>query len=265
MADTPISRQLVLLNYQSIAMSPRPPSHFFQYYWLSPEDLEWVFLWSPQYGKELVHASWFDEEGNPRHSQPLNFHPLKLEGVGAVTVPLSREGHIGLQKRARPVIQWEYLPHYKEVIEHAERTGEPPFIPKDWTGQPSVEAPRGFHEYRDGSPEDTARRETEEETALFVSSTQYLGRVIANTSFEVQPTDVYLVEFDFTQHPGQLPDETEAFLTDLTFYSFPELMELKRNGELFCGFTLAAIQNAVFQHPSWFIRFLGGYTKDDLA
>lgn len=223
--------------------------------WKNPADMSSLIAWQPNLGVLIQRITHCDDSGCPLYDQPLI-----CEGIGAVTVAIDKEGRIGLQKQWRPCISPEYLEEYMQLMgDNKKNPSKPSEIPGFMFGRTSWELPRGLFDFtKDATPEDTARRETEEETNLFVSHTIRIGTIVPNTTFFAQPTDVFKVEFNFSQKPDSLPDLTERFLSRLRWFDLEEVRNLQASQDFFCGYSLASIQLAAMNNPEWAVLFYRG-------
>jgi len=164
-----------------------------------------------------------DEAGEPMWDQPVWVEPPG----GAVLVPVLPDGRVVLLRHYRPV------------------AAPPGFLAADPTsalasaGAWSLEFPRGFAEPGE-TAEQAALREAEEETSLRATGCELLGYCNPNTSFQLHSVAVMQVEL--SEAPAERPADADAAqIGDRLRLSGAEVAAAVARGEVFCGFTLAAL------------------------
>jgi len=170
----------------------------------------------------LRHGVVCAEDGSPQYDQPVWFEPL-----GAVCVPVTKNNKIALLEQLRPVPQ---------VANHQFQ-----WLPSDFSrcGNVSWELPRGFPNAGE-TPEQTAKRETEEELGWIVESVKYLGKCNANTTFFGNSQAIFLVRVDTSRIASTEADKTEI-IQRVRLFSWEEILQMVLDGIIFCGYTKAAL------------------------
>ncbi|MBU0649224.1 NUDIX hydrolase [Patescibacteria group bacterium] len=178
-----------------------------------------VVLYHPTYG-EIRHVWVCDKEGKPHHDQFLHNEP-----IGAVTMPMRKDGKVGFITADRPC-----FPPGKEHF---------PLKDFEVLGCESLELPRGFPKKGERS-EQTAKREGAEEIGSPILEVSEIGQITPNTTFNPHRIPVYLAKID-EDFVGEVPPDVNEKILGKVFLSKDEIMEKLKNQEIFCGFTLAAL------------------------
>lgn len=180
-----------------------------------------VLLVNPKLGK-LIRVAVCKDDGTPVYDQFLHAEP-----VGAVTIPVNSKGEIGFITQQR----WTADPtlYDFETIEDN----------LDIVGMPSIELPRGFPINGEAS-EQTATREGAEEIGSPVTSVKKLGVVTPNTAFNPHQVPVYWASID-EAFQGEIPGDVNEKILAVNWFSLEELRSKIASGEIYCGFTLAAL------------------------
>jgi ADP-ribose pyrophosphatase len=140
------------------------------------------------------------------------FERSGLDGASGVVVVPVRNGEIFLRR----------------VFRHATRAWE-------------LECPRGFRNSGE-SPEQSVRRELEEELGIAARDVLPLGQVMPNTGLLASAVDSYVAYLQ-NGDPDSRPEAQEAF-GEIIRVSPAELRHLISTGEIRDGITLAAIMQA---------------------
>ncbi len=172
---------------------------------------------------ELRHVVVCDKTGKPLWDQPVHIEP-----VGAITVPVTREGKIRLQKQFRPVVLPLCIkPKFPEVF------------PEDCWGRWFLEVPRGFP-IRGESPDKAAIRETMEEAQSPILEIIQLGEVNANSTFFNHMIPVFLARVD-ESFEGEFPEDVNEKVLKGDDINPEEVKRLIAGGEIQDALTLAAL------------------------
>lgn len=180
-----------------------------------------VLLVHPKLGK-LIQVAVCDTAGKPIYDQFIHAEP-----IGAVTIPVNSKGEIGLIGALR----WTANParyDFETIENHL-----------DILGMVSVEFPRGFP-HKGEAPATTAMREGGEELGSPIISVEKLGVVTPNTTFHPHQIPVYLARVDET-FVGDIPGDVNERVLAVDYVSSEVLRDKIARGEIYCGFTLAAI------------------------
>lgn len=183
---------------------------------------------NPEYGA-ILHVAVCDEQGRPVYDQPAWAEP-----VGAIVVPVRQDGLLALvlRRRAIPAAADETAAHPTEDLSRH--------------GRVSIELPRGFG--RPGEPlEETARRETEEETGHQVESITRIGECNANTGLFLNNIPIFEARLGARGVSTRF-DEQEP-IEGLVFLSLGETLDRVRRGEIVCALTQAALLAHLTRRP----------------
>jgi hypothetical protein len=107
-------------------------------------------------------------------------------------------------------------------------------------GRVSYEVVRGFPKDAESGAE-TAGREASEESEYTPVVMRLLAPVCSNTALNPHMAEVYVGECDMTAVGSDNPDPNEAFLDGTEWFDWNGLIDLKNQGLLYCGFSLAAL------------------------
>jgi len=184
-------------------------------------------LFNPQFG-EIVRIGVVTE----KFSYDAFLHN---EPIGAVTIPVNKEGKLGFITAFRPTFQ--------PGKEHF------PLTDTSVLGRESLELPRGFPIKGERSDQ-TAKREGSEELGSPIISVRQLGLVTPNTTFHPHQIPVFLCEVD-SDFKGDIPGDVNEKILGKIFLTPEEVKNRVVGGEIYCGFTLAAL-------GIWLMRVLGG-------
>jgi 8-oxo-dGTP pyrophosphatase MutT (NUDIX family) len=157
---------------------------------------------------------------------------LRAERGGVVDLIVDEQGRFGLQLRDRPQTTKS---HEEYAADFDNDT-----LDIHSVGRLGWETPRGYGD-KLKKLADTARREAEEETGLKVVSQKHLLWFCDNTANTVHLTGVFKTQLDMSSSSKAVDEDHEQALSDVTFYTSEELLQLIENGELYCGMTLAAM------------------------
>ncbi len=200
----------------------------FQPQWIADSNSD-VIAQNTPFG-QILHGVVCQADGRPCYDLPLWAEP-----VGAICVPVDRSGSIGLIEQYRPApVSNDQAAFY-------------PVQTLNSQGRWSLELPRGFAEPGE-PPEDTARRETEEELQRQVRRVQRLGPSNTNTTFFLNNHLIFLVEVD---QPAQRSADSAEVIRAVRFFSWDEVLRKVASGEIICGMTKSALLTyyAVSNHP----------------
>ncbi|MDX2213967.1 MAG: NUDIX domain-containing protein [Oculatellaceae cyanobacterium bins.114] len=170
----------------------------------------------------ILHIVVCNDAGYPLYDQPVWAEP-----VGAIIVPVDETGRIGFIETFR------VAPPAK-----GNRSIYPP-TELNQHGLLSLELPRGFPEQGE-APEETARRETEEEMGIVVRDVVLLGENNTNTTFFLNNIPVWLAHVDKEATTLQSPDPIEL-IRKTKFFLVSEVMDLITSGRIVCGITKAGL------------------------
>lgn len=187
-------------------------------------------LQHPRIGFRLLRVMLLDD------GRVLYDQVLFAERGGGVFVPVDGQGRIGLQRMWRP--QARDQERYAAAF---------PDVDPSQLGRVSYEVPRGFGE-RGETGKGAAVREAEEETRGRASEPEPLGPICNNTAFCPHSATAVWGRIDLAE-AGPAEDAREAILAGLSFFSRRGLLELQREGQLYDGFTLAALALLWMQRP----------------
>ena len=170
----------------------------------------------------LRHGVVCADDGSPAYDLPIWMEPF-----GAVSVTVTPDDRIALLKQYRPVPSSSSSPE--------------PWPPGDLSscGRLSWELPRGFPEPGE-TPDQTARREAEEELGWAVESVELLGNSNPNTTYCWNNQAVYLVRVDARRPVRAKRDKMEA-IERVKVFTWQEVLQMTADGRIFCGFTQAAL------------------------
>ena len=163
-------------------------------------------------------------------SKLLYVHPYRFEGAGGAFLPI-KDGKVGLQRRFR--MQTRSMAEYLENFPH----DVPAMV--STLGRESLEAPRGYGDLgQDG--EQTSVREAAEETGCRLVTVLNLGEACDNTA---QSAHLVTVRCGILgdQVASADPDPHVKVLPKVEYFGMADLARLRREGLLYCGFTLSAI------------------------
>ena len=155
---------------------------------------------------------------------------VRAEQGGGVFLPVDQHGRVGLQQVWRP--QTTDMKAWRAAW---------PEVDVTTLGRLSLECPRGFAEGSDADGNITAKREAEEETGSVVARSRPLGQVCDNTASSPHLTTVQIGFIDLSRHSDAKPDPNEKLVKALQYYRIDEVQHMLASGELYCGYTIAAI------------------------
>lgn len=197
------------------------------------DDAQVIANENPNIDTRVLHVMWCDGD-NILYDQIL-----RCERGGGVFLPIDKDRKIGLLKQWRP-----------QTPDMNAWQASYPDIDVGTLGRESWELPRGFAKAGE-STADTAKREAQEETQSVVVSASNLGDVCDNTAFSPHLTGVQIGTIDLSKKPTDKPDPNEKLLAPVTFFTIEELKTMVGRGEIYDGYTLAAL-------GLYFIQKFGG-------
>jgi 8-oxo-dGTP pyrophosphatase MutT (NUDIX family) len=177
---------------------------------------------NPKFGT-IIHVAVCDHSGKPLYDQPIWSEP-----VGAVIVPVDEEGKIA------------FIENYRVTLPADGTCGlhPPSTVDLEQRGRFSLELPRGFSEPNESS-EETAKRETKEETGCNVIDITCLGTTNANTTFFLNNTPIWLANVTTSQQV--INTDNQEQIKSVCFLELKEAMSRVRSGEIICGMTKSAL------------------------
>ncbi len=203
----------------------------------------WVIA-QPDLGLHIFHVMW------TRDGEILYDQILRAERNGGIQIMMDEQSRIAMKRVWRPQTtnQDEYARQY-------------PSINFEKLGRWSYELPRGYSEPGESGTE-TALREGEEETGTLMADHQFLGYTCDNTALSPQLTTVITGGRDSTARATRRPDPHEIQEEKTYYLTIAELADLQRKGELYCGYTLAALAMLLLQYPE-LLQGLQGAAKSE--
>ncbi|HPN96528.1 MAG TPA: NUDIX domain-containing protein [Candidatus Moranbacteria bacterium] len=188
---------------------------------------------NPKLGCKVVHVMWVSPEGD----KVLYDQAIRAEKGGGVFLPVDEKGRVGLKKVWRPQTndQEAYARNF-------------PNINLSELGRFSYEIPRGFPKMRESGHE-AAIREAKEETESVVVSARNLGRFCDNTAFSPHLTDFVVGQIDMSRSSGLTADQNDQLMKGVEWFTWEELIELRKEGKLYCCFTLSALAIIKMEYP----------------
>jgi 8-oxo-dGTP pyrophosphatase MutT (NUDIX family) len=180
-----------------------------------------VVLINPKLG-EVVHVLICDDEDKGRWDQFLHCEP-----IGAICIPIRKDGKVGLVEVERPSFKEETLQRF-------------PLTENDYQnlGRKSLEFPRGFPK-KGESASQTAIREAEEEIDSPIIRIEKIGVVTPNTAFHPHQIPVFLVQIN-ENFKGQIPPDVNEKIFGKDWFTREEMNKKIEEGQIYCGITLAA-------------------------
>lgn len=173
------------------------------------------------FGQRLHHVWVCDDNGNPLYDTFIHHEP-----IGAVTLPISVDGKIGLQLIDRPVF----------------KTGaEQTFPTLDYAklGDKVWEIPRGAPQKGEAAKK-AALREADEELGKKILRVKLIAYWRANSTFFPHNIPVFMALVD-PNAPGECsPDENEKILK-VEWFDEAQVMEKILAQEISCGATMTAL------------------------
>ncbi len=183
----------------------------------------------------VFHAAVIDTDGSVLYDLPAIAEPR-----GAIALPVDERMRVGLIRQWRPVPARDGQ-QSDDALDYG--NGANPGIPL--RGFWSIEVPRGYP--REGEiPEQTARREAEEELGVHVSRTVPLGTCNFNTSIMLSDINLFAV----LAHPNvppsadSVPDDAER-IERVEWHSINEVLAIVSRGEIRCGLTQACLLHLI--------------------
>jgi len=152
---------------------------------------------------------------------------LHNEPIGAVTMPLRRDGTIGFVTNYRPTFKpgTHHFPLRREDCANL--------------GRESLELPRGFP-IKGEQSQQTAKREGAEEIGSPILKVTQLGLITPNTTFHPHQIPAYQADVD-ENFQGEIPGDVNEKILGTIFLPPNEVMTKVMAGEIYCGFTLATL------------------------
>lgn len=189
--------------------------------WSSGDDS--IVFSHPRFGS-IFHVAICDEAGKPIYDQPIWSEP-----IGAVIVPVDENSNIA------------FIENYRAISPSDGKCGSHPPSASDLAqrGKFSLELPRGFGDPGESS-EETARRETQEETGCKVTDIIYLGQSNSNTTFFINNSPVWLAYVTRSHEAQDKPDKYEN-IRNVRFMELQEAIRCVRLGDIICGVTKSAL------------------------
>jgi len=200
-----------------------------------------VVFYNPALGA-IVRVAMCNDEGTPLWDQFLHMEP-----VGAITVPVNSNGDLGFVVQQRPTISSSELYIYPN-LESEERKSEIVRV-LDIVGTPSLELPRGFP-LKGEAPEQTAKREADQELDSPILEVQRIGEVVPNTAFNPHRIPVFLAKVN-EKFDGEYPPDVNEKILKVEWNDPRSVKRMIAGEEMFCGMSLAALS-------FYFSRQLGG-------
>lgn len=185
-------------------------------------------LSNPNFG-EIRHIVVCDR----KTGKPLWDQPVYTEPVGVITVPVTKDEKIRLQRQYRPIAMPPGL-----------RVSFPEITPERTWGRWFWDIPRGLS-IRGELPQETAIRETREETQSSVLEIVELGEINADSSFFNQMISVFVAYVGERREGEVNRDENEAIIKGGDF-TVEVVKSFIAEGEIQSALSLAAL-NLYFQ------------------
>lgn len=170
----------------------------------------------------ILHVAICKDDGSPMWDQPLHIEP-----IGAVTVPVNRQGQIGMVVVERPTVREAGLYQFPE-------------LDLETLGVASLELPRGLPRKGEASAQ-TAAREGEEELDSPILGVTQIGEITPNTTFHPHRIPVFQVKVN-EAFKGTLPPDVNEKILKVDWVTEKALNGRIARGEIHCAMTLAALQ-----------------------
>jgi ADP-ribose pyrophosphatase YjhB (NUDIX family) len=212
-----MARKLALVDVARMSEAGKKPG------WTSRPGAQVIANENPSIDTRVLHVMWCDGD-NVLYDQIL-----RCERGGGVFLPVDQNGKVGLLKQWRP-----------QTTDMKAWQASYPNMDVSLLGRESWELPRGFAKTGETTA-DTAVREAQEETQSVVTSANNLGDVCDNTAFSPHLTGIQIGSIDMSKKPTDKPDPNEKLLAPVTFFTLLELKQMVARGEIYDGYTLAAL------------------------
>lgn len=195
--------------------------------------------------QQVLHVVICNDDGVPMWDQFLHW-----ENGGAITLPVNSKGQIGLIEIERPV-QRENRPF--QLVGRSKDVDAQVLVN---LGRKCLEAPRGMAS-KNEKPGETAAREAEEELGRVILAKQYVGCLIANSTFDPRLLHGYIVQVN-EKRKSSLPKDVNEKIFKVDWYDPLEVAQMLQMGPecpIVCSFTKA--QLAHFFAARWLEQLEG--------